>query len=327
MTPPSVTVIVCTYNRKAMLASALESLMGQETGGTFSYDILVVDDASTDGTPGTIELIARHASVCVGYVKADGNGIAEARNRGLQGSSADWVAFFDDDQVAEPTWLKSLLSFALEKDVLCAGGKRLLDLPEGEVRLLPPTLRRLLGEVDLGDAPEACGRREFPPAGNVLFKRHVFEVAGPFDASLTRGGEDTELGRRVRARGITAWYTPLSVCRHATPEYRLKPRYLLWNSLRAGDNFACRDYLEWGAGRTMFAGIARVGKSALVHVPAMFWSLITFDRMKLLACKCDLWRTAGYVLQTAHLLMPRYFTGGRFLQRLEFRKEREICTS
>src|SRR4029077_10495906 len=103
MNPPNVSIVVCTHNRAAMLRDALESLLRIETAGKFSYEIVVVDNASTDGTAQTVASLRQTAPV-LRYVYEAKKGIATARNRGLRESKGEWIAFFDDDQLADPRW-------------------------------------------------------------------------------------------------------------------------------------------------------------------------------------------------------------------------------
>jgi|SRR5271157_1308883 len=310
-----------------MLHRALRSLVGQETDGSFSYEILVIDDASTDDTRSRVREVSLCSETPIRYSLGEGKGIACARNKGLKESFSEWVAFFDDDQLAEPAWLEELLACAREAKAECVGGRRLLDLSEDELTRLSPTCRNILGEVDLGKKQRKCWRKEYPAAGNILLRRKIFDAVGGFDESFGRGGEDTELAQRMRRVGIIAWYAPAAVAWHMIPTYRLRAEYLVWASQRAGDNFAYRDYLEWGLFRTTLACTARIGQAILITMPILIWGWLKADDTRLLGQKCLLWRTAGYAVHTLHLLMPRLFNPERFFGRLEFRKERRIFST
>ncbi len=307
-----------------MLFLALESLICQETDGAFSYEVLIIDDASTDGTRSAVSKLSQSSRVPIRYVLAEGKGIAYARNRGLQESCSEWVGFFDDDQLAEPTWLKELFACASEMKTGCVGGKRLLLLSQEYIASLSRTARKLLGEIDFGNKPKKCGRKEFPAAGNALLKRSIFDTVGQFDESLRQGGEDIELAQRMRTASLCTWYTPAAVVRHMIPEYRLKEEYLVWNSQRAGDCFAYRDYLEWGLMKTALACFARIGRAILINVPGLVWAYLRADEARLLEQKCLLWRAVGYAVQTLNLALPWPFLQERFVSRLEFRKERQM---
>ena len=104
-----ISVIVPTYNRCEMLADALASLFRQETNGEFSYEIVVVDNASTDATKAVVQQAAAEAPAPVRYVHHDVPGDAPPRNRGIAEARGTWIAFFDDDQLAAPDWLLQLL--------------------------------------------------------------------------------------------------------------------------------------------------------------------------------------------------------------------------
>jgi glycosyltransferase involved in cell wall biosynthesis len=307
-----------------MISSALESLIGQETAGEFSYDIIVIDDRSTDQTSEVVKDIARRSKIAIRYVLGEGKGISHARNRGIKESSGEWIAFFDDDQVADRSWLRELFLCASKTEALCAGGARFLRLSDRELSNLSPVCRLLLGEVDFGRELIKCQRKKSLPTGNIFLKRSVFDTVGLFDESLTRGGEDTELARRMQKAGLEAWYTPRAIVYHIIPPYRLKEDYLSWTSLRWGDNFAQINFLEWGLPKTILACIARIGQVLLVNTPLLLWDYLVRDEADKLGRKCLLWRAAGYAVRTLNLALPRPFLQDRFLRRLEFRKEREM---
>ncbi|MFZ5518908.1 MAG: glycosyltransferase family 2 protein [Candidatus Zhuqueibacterota bacterium] len=323
MNHAKINIIVCTYNRANMLRNALTSLSNQVTDRLFQYDILVVDDNSTDDTPAVVRRFIPTSKAPVTYIHGSGEGIARARNRGIDASDGDYVVFFDDDQIAEPDWLKEMFITMQETGACCVGGIRLLNLSRGEVSRLSPITRRILGEIHHGDAARKSRRKEFPAAGNMLIRRSVFNIVGNFDDSLVKGGEDIEFARQVRLAGLDAWYTPKSIVYHETPLYRTKSDYLYWTSLRNGDNFAYRDYLEWGLPRTVLANALRWGQVAFINLPLFLWAWFQNNEKEQIGRKCLLLRARAYSYQTLHLLSPKLFRFKKFFEQLEFRKERE----
>jgi len=237
-----ISVVVCTYNRAGMLRKALEGLTSQVGLGRLSYEIIVVDDASTDSTSTVVKKVAERSRVSIRYVREEGRGIARARNRGLRESFGNWVAFFDDDQLAEPQWLRELFACAADNGAHCVGGARFLRLPEEPLRKLSPQCRLILGEIDHGREPIRCSRKTRPCTGNVLIKRSVFDAVGNFDESMRWGGSDIDFFRRVSMQAFECWYSPRAVVHHITPSYRLTTGYLTWRSLLHGKNFANRDH-------------------------------------------------------------------------------------
>lgn len=317
-----ISVIVCTYNRAGMLAQCLDSLMMQVTHGRFRYEIVIIDDNSTDETQEVVTAISERSSIPMRYIKESGVGIASARNRGLRESNSEWVAFFDDDQLAEPNWLATLYTMAVNAGICCVGGARLLHLSEEKLAELSPVCRRILGEVYLGTQDRKCRRKEFPAAGNILLKRTVFKVIGTFNDALVRGGEDIDLAQRFRLAGLEAWYAAKAIAFHMIPEYRMKEAYYLWSSLRAGDNFAYRDYLEWGLTRTLMASVARGFQAVFINLPLWGLAIITKNASERIGRKCLLFRAKSYSMQSLHLIAPRIFAFKRFFKSLEFRGER-----
>ena len=112
MKVPLISIIVPTYNRSELLLSAINSMLQQETDGKFTYEIIIIDDASTDETREVIGEIIKHSPELVKYVKGEGKGYTFALNKGLAESHGEWVALFDDDELANPDWLKELYAFA-----------------------------------------------------------------------------------------------------------------------------------------------------------------------------------------------------------------------
>ena len=109
-----ISVVVCTYNRAPLLREAILSLARLECDGRFSYDIVVIDNASTDDTPSVVHELSHLTDVQVTGVREDRPGISYARNRGVEEATGDWIAFFDDDGIADPKWLDASQMIAKE---------------------------------------------------------------------------------------------------------------------------------------------------------------------------------------------------------------------
>ena len=88
-------------------------LINLRRGLGFSYDIVVVDDGSTDQTPAVIQSMVKASSVEIRYIRQNNSGVATARNTGVRHALGNWVAFFDDDQIADRDWLIRLLAAAM----------------------------------------------------------------------------------------------------------------------------------------------------------------------------------------------------------------------
>ena len=322
MCPPDIAVVVCTYNRAEMLRNALRSLTLQQTDGAFSYEILVIDNGSTDPTKVVIAEIAASSPVAVNYVREETKGLAQALNRGVREARGTWLAFCDDDNLAEANWLKGLLSAASVTKAKLVGGTRRLQLPSGGGLVLGPTCRGLLGEYVNDGTDSVCQGKRTPPGGNLLIAREVFESIGLFDTSMVMSGEDCDFVKRARASGITVAISATAIVHHVIPPYRVTPSYLRWTSLRFGCLLAYMDCKNSGRAKMFSCLVARIGQAIVVNLPLLVASVLTRNATESLDRKCLLWRALGYAGGTASVAAPRLFEQAHFYSRLEFRKER-----
>lgn len=322
-----ITVVVCTYNRAETLRNALRSLTLQETGNEFSYEIVVIDNGSTDSTRAVVAEIAASSRVTVRYVREEAEGYSQALNRGVREARGGWLAFFDDDQLAEPNWLEELLSAASVTKAKLVGGGIRVQLPPGEPRVLGPTCRGLLGEHTYDGTARVCLGKRIPSGGNMMIAREVFNSIGLFDASMAIGGCDCDFVNRARASGITVATSPAALVHHVIPPHRVTSSYLRWTSMRHGCVLAYVDCKNGGRARMLCRFIARIGQAAFVNLPIFVFSVLTRNATQSLDRKCLLWRALGYACATAPLAVPGLFSEAHFLPRLEFRKERTTFLS
>jgi glycosyltransferase involved in cell wall biosynthesis len=326
MTRPFVTVVVCTYNRADFLKPSLDSLAAQQTGGKFDYEVLVVNNASTDGTRHVIDAACDRWGAVFRRVDEPSPGISFCRNRGIAEARGSWIAFFDDDQLADPQWLAKLIDSAQRQNVPCVAGSRELALPEGTQRVLAPFCRELLGEDCGGEAGgERYGKKRAPTTGNLLVERAVFDKIGAFNTALT-SGEDSELYDRMRRAGIAVWYNPAALVWHVIPKHRLEDTYFLWASARNGWNRARRESSRFGWPGRVARLVARLAQAGIVFLPRLAFAMLRGDRERILECRCLLARTTGYVRGAAHWNAPGLFAQPAMNDRLEFRSERKQIT-
>ena len=317
---PQVTIVVCTFNRADPLREAVASLRALQTGGRFTYEVLIVDNASTDHTPQVAADLSAAAGAPVRRIVESRKGVASARNRGVREARGEWIAFFDDDQLADPRWLAELLDLAERKSLRCTGGAVHLRLPGGCRRDLAGMCRVLLGETRGMPREMPYNRRQAPGAGNLLLHKTVFDEVGLFDESLTSGGEDTDLFRRIRAARIDAWYTPAAIVHHIIPAQRLESRQLRWTALRIGGHLARRERQDYGK-LFPLAIAARLAQAALVAAPRVLAARLARRPEHVVGADCRLAMWTGYVRSGCALLAPRWFGQGEFFTGMQFRSE------
>jgi glycosyltransferase involved in cell wall biosynthesis len=213
MPQPTLSIILPTYNRVTLLRNAIAALLRQ-TAPAGSYEIVVVDNNSSDGTS---EAVAAIGDPRLRVIREPRQGLSYARNAGLDATSAPIVAFTDDDVEAAPGWVETIVS-SLEAHPQADGvGGRVLP---AWTRQRPSWLTREhwapLALQDHGD-----GRRIFDrsrPTGlvgaNVAFRREVFERIGLFSKDFQRvkegigSTEDHDLLSRLYAAGGRMLYEP-----------------------------------------------------------------------------------------------------------------------
>jgi glycosyltransferase involved in cell wall biosynthesis len=321
---PAVTVFIPTYNRSAMLRDILRRMMEQETGGMYSYDILIIDDASSDDTPAVVEELAARSPVPLRYVRESGVGYTGVLNRAVQEFDGDWLAIFDDDQMTHRRWLAQLVGVALAEGADMVGGPIRLALASDVLAAIGPVCRDLYGESP--DVREPEKYRHDPPlpsGGNRLVRRRVFEQVGPFDENMLTGGCDRDFLLRAVDCGCTFGWHPQADGYHRIRPERITPVYIRWYSLQWGCSFAYVDWKRSGGLKTIIFCAARVVQALCIRLPGLALARLRNDSRNALDLEALLWRAVGYSRKTLQLAAPRLFPQKTFFSRVEFRRARE----
>jgi GT2 family glycosyltransferase len=195
----------------------LDALLTQDYES--DYEVLVVDDGSRDSTPRILEEWARRSGPRLRVFRQNNGGPARARNRGAFQASGQFLAFIDDDCVAEHTWLRCL-ERALEEAGAAAVGGTVLNAEDSWVG------RYINRERVIDHVVSLTGRVMELITGNAGVKADVFRQLGGFDEAITvAGGEDTEFSLRLRAAGLQIVWAPDARVHHES-------RVDLWGYLR-----------------------------------------------------------------------------------------------
>ncbi len=209
-------VVIPTYNRQPILAKCLQALEHQQIDVNSSiegYEVLVVDDGSTDGTIAWIEAQSDRFPH-VRLLQQAHQGPAAARNLGVRQAHGDTIIFIDSDLVVTEIFLQA------HAGALGQGQKRL-----GSDRLF--TYGRVVNTCNFEHpTSEPYKITDFSAAffatGNVAIARHWLEQAGLFDTCFQLyGWEDLELGVRLKQLGLTLIKCPEAVGYHWHPPFSL----------------------------------------------------------------------------------------------------------
>lgn len=229
-----ITVILCTYNRCQTLVKALDSVVASILPDSIGWEVLVVDNNSTDQTRRAVEDFSRRVPDRVRYLFEPQQGLSRARNAGIRDARGEIVAFLDDDVTVDPTWLQNLTAALHNGEWAGAGGRVLPQWICSPPAWLPLKERYALAPLAVFDLGIQAGPLAEPPFGaNMAFRRDMFEKYGDFRADLGRCGdsmlsnEDTEFGRRLLAGAERLRYEPSALVYHPVSENRIQKKYFL----------------------------------------------------------------------------------------------------
>ena len=220
VTQPRATIIIVNYNSADDLLRCLNSLQADPCSA--DYELLVVDNASTDGS--RQQIASRFPGITL--LHSDTNlGFGGANNLAASHARGDYIAFLNPDTIVEPGWLESLLR-ALEANPragLATSKILLLDDPQrintagNDMHLTGLTLCRGMGQP----ATELSQPARVSAISGAAFamRRNLFQQLGGFDADFFMYFEDTDLSLRARLAGYDCLYVPHSIVYH---DYELR---------------------------------------------------------------------------------------------------------
>jgi glycosyltransferase involved in cell wall biosynthesis len=225
-------IIVCTYNRAESLRETLCALKAQAACAGCRWEVIVVDNNSSDDTRRVIADFQRDWPL-LRYEFEGRQGLSCARNRGIMVAQGDILLFTDDDVLPEPDWLEATLTGMKQYHADACGG---YIAPIWESRPPDWLTERFYGFLAIrnersDDYPITSGSQA-PFGANMAFRRDVFQKVGGFDTRRGRkgnvlaSGEDGELFERIRAADLTTVFLGKSRVHHKVESFRLTKRYL-----------------------------------------------------------------------------------------------------
>lgn len=255
-----ISAVICSYRRPDALAAAIRSL-ARQTLSKDSYEIVVIDNNSGDKTPDVVQgLVQEYGGdgLRIRYVVESQVGLSHARNRSTIMTQAEVIAFLDDDAVASPQWLESLLDEYHESEDVWSVGGRVDPIWDAErPGWLTKAMYGSLSLLDLGDKARPLVWPEKVIGVNCSFRRIVFEEAGLFATNLGRRGnelfgfEDTEIQQRIHELDKKVVYAPRALVHHHVPAERMTKTYLTKRAYFTGKSRAIRLSIQEGRAVTL----------------------------------------------------------------------------
>jgi glycosyltransferase involved in cell wall biosynthesis len=242
----SISVIICTYNRCLLLDQTLQSLLSMRVAAGLDWEVLVVDNNSSDRTRETVE--AYHGRLPVQYIHEPRQGKTYALNHGVGAARGELLLFTDDDVQLDPEWLTRYAD-AAERHPQAGwfGGRIFLNWERGRPlwlheECLPP-LAGYFGLYDLGAEERGYVPEDLPPAGaNMAVRRGTFHQIGGYREDLGPRGaskgtcDDSELIWRAQNHSLAGVYVAGATCRHFVPHDRLAHAWFFRYGIGKGRN-------------------------------------------------------------------------------------------
>ncbi len=206
---PTVSVIIPTYNRKAWLVETLQSL-AQQTWPADSFEVIVVDDGSKDGTE---EIAEATFPFTLQYIWQTNQGDAEARNTGARHSQADILVFLDDDVLVEPDYLSYLIpEHIASKNRIIVGTEFLWLEDTNPLAQSSPRLEVPESELPLVELPfvDVC-------SNNMSIRREAYFAIGMMPSLDFPGSSiwcDVDLSYRAYQQGFQFLRSTKAICWH-----------------------------------------------------------------------------------------------------------------
>lgn len=238
------TIAIPTWNGGDRLPLVLRQLLAQQPLSDFTWEVIVVDNNSSDPTREVVETFQQQwpETVPLRYVFEANQGLSFARQRAVEVAVGDWVAFLDDDTIPAKDWLMAAHQFTQQQNAVSASvgafggqihGDYAVPPPEGFQRIASFLAIREPGPDPFRYAPE---RLSLPPGAGLVIRRQAWLDCIPADLACTRGsGEDFELSMYLHRAGWEIWYNPAMHLTHRIPASRLEREALLKLSRRVGD--------------------------------------------------------------------------------------------
>ncbi len=250
--PRHLTVAIPTYNGAERLPLVLDRLMHQQHLDQVDWEVMVVDNNSTDATAIVVKTHQEHwqqhfeeagwaTPVPLHYLTEPRQGAAYGRQKAVEMAEGEWIAFLDDDNVPAPDWIFQALTFIEKYDkngesLGAISGQIHGVFPDGNSPDLIQYIRPFLAIVERGDRPFPYDIKHklLPPSAGLVVRRKAWQRSVP--KKLLLGGrtadcmltsEDLETLVYLQRQGWEIWYNPAMEIDHLIPQGRLERQYLI----------------------------------------------------------------------------------------------------
>jgi glucosyl-dolichyl phosphate glucuronosyltransferase len=299
-----ISVVICTLNRADSLRRTLESIFEPDNLRSLAWEVLVVDNGSTDRTGQVCSDFHDRFPEHFRFLAQKRPGKSNALNSAVQAAKGDVLAFIDDDVVCSPHYIENVRSLFTQYRADGAQGRILLNCEGGQPKWMDRYLGLTVGWRDYGDAvADLDGTLS---GANMLVRASVFQRVGQFAPELGPFGagmaEDTEISLRMKRAGCHLLYAPQILVWHQLSRKQLTRavfRKRFFKQGRAEAYYAALPAPLWRFG-------AYVIKETIITELTAFWHRCARRPAMALRVQCEARSHAGFFWQ--HLQFKRGVT-------------------
>lgn len=282
-----ISIIICTYNREKYIGSVLQALAGQKS----DFEIIVVDNNSTDATPQIAKQFkAEHPELDITLCNEAEQGLSHARNCGIAQAKGDFLVFLDDDAIPCRDYLEKL-----DEGLKCHpgyagfGGKIEPLFESVKPKWLCRWTLSWVSGLDMGANAKPFKPGKYPIGANMGFRRDVVEKVGVFNPELGRskknlmGGEEKDFFLRIQRAGYDIIYLPEPSVQHIIPASRTTTDYIRRFAQGVGLSERLRSKNEGTYSKRVFAELVKWAATIVLSIiyllafrPACSRALILF---------------------------------------------------
>jgi glycosyltransferase involved in cell wall biosynthesis len=298
-----ISAVICTFNRASYLRKAIQSLV-EQTLDVGRYEILVVDNRSTDDTKRVVTEEFSHIAN-LRYFYEPIQGLSQARNTGWQNATGEYVAYLDDDAIASPQWLETIVAVfeTITPKPGGVGGKVEPIWEAPQPSWLDDNFLPFLTIVDWSDVATILDdKRRYIAGANMAFPKSVLALIQGFQVELGRKGnkllsnEELILLNELKKKGYTIYYDPKILVKHHVVSSRLSQKWftqrLYWQGV--SNAFALRQQKTHTYSERIQLGIEEIKK--VLEKPKDLKYLVRIStNKKEFKIRCSISQKLGYI--------------------------------
>jgi glycosyltransferase involved in cell wall biosynthesis len=228
-----ISIAICTWNRCRLLQQTLQSLLDARLPDGVSWQVVLVDNNSTDNTKAIIESF--ESELPIDYVFEAKQGHSVSRNTAIANATGDYIIWTDNDVIVGDDWLVQYArAFQAHPQTAYFGGPIIPVFESGMPDWLGATWEKcksVFAERDLGPQERSLGAGVFPYGANFAIrtdiqKQFLFDTTDGRKANSMLGDDEIAVLRRVDAQGFQGHWVPKANVKHIIPDDRATTKYI-----------------------------------------------------------------------------------------------------